>query len=195
MSLLRRHTLSIVLLLVLVLAAGAGWSVHRLHVQSQAAERMVDQLAECRVLVHKIKALQNKPSMAAASAMPMTDLARLIEDAAKEAGLSLAKLIRISPNPAQRLGETPYQRKPTQVLLRGVSLEQAIRFLHAVQQHDRELHVTAVRLSAAREPARQTPGSEQWTLEATLSYLIYAPPNDSGRARSSALARQPEAQP
>lgn len=166
-----RHPVPSIVCLLLAAAVAAGWSLHRLHQKRGAALAAVADRAECLQLCAQIRRLRERPSMAGAAEMQLNELAALIERAADAAGLPRRQLTRIWPQPARRIGDGPYREKPTQILLRDATLEQAVRFMHEIETSNRVLNVSAVRLSVPRDEARRG----AWSVELTLSYLIYAP--------------------
>ena len=98
-------------------------------------------------------------------------LARLVEAAADQAALPRQSLERIWPQPPQRLGDTAYQRHATQLVVRDVTLPQAVRFLRGLATGPKPLDIDQLRLSAPRGSAPTAPGiTETWTLEASVSY-------------------------
>lgn len=176
----RRLQFQVLLLLVLLMAA-TGWAFMRLADRRTAAQDAADQLAEAQQLIAQIEALREKPVLAGVQEMPPTDLAQLIEQAAQQARLDTAQIVRIWPEPARRLGETPYRQKPTQLLLRNVSLEQLTRFLLQLVQGPYQLRVSGLRLSAPRSLAAGgagDSGGNRWVAEVTLTYLLYSPAQD-----------------
>ena len=176
-----RHRLTLGLLLLVVLVAIAGWSWYRMNGYRQDARVAVADLAECQRLAAQIQSLRQRPNRAGAAEVQINELANAIESAADTASLPRQNLIRIWPENARRIGETPYKTKPTQVLIRGATLEQLTRFLHAIENHDYQLQVVSVRLTAPRDQD----ATNLWTAETTISYLIYDPPPQSGMRGAS----------
>ena len=140
--------------------------------QSQAAAvGAAKDLADCRRLASRIQALSRQPARAGTQEVQLKELISRIETAAKNAQISPDSLIRIWPEPAQRIGDTPYQQKPTQILLRQVTLKHIIKFLHTLTSGDLGLYADAIRLTSPR--SEET--GKTWTAEVTLTYHIYAP--------------------
>jgi len=147
------------------------WSYGQMSASKEAVLSAAQDTAQCRHLADRIGQLQHKPSLAGSSELAMTELARLIEQAAAGSEIPGGSLVRITPEAARRIGDSVYKEKPTQVLLRNVTLGQIVRFLHSLTGNDSGLEARQIRLSAPRD--QQT--GDQWVLEATLGYLIYAP--------------------
>ncbi|MCC6680511.1 MAG: hypothetical protein IT445_06370 [Phycisphaeraceae bacterium] len=167
----KRHPALVSSLLLLAAACAAGWALHKLWGQQAAAEDIARELAECQQLVRQISWLRDQPNLAGASEVQINELAALIEKAAGEAQVDRANLVRIWPNQARRVGDSPYLENPTQVLIRNASLEQVCRFLTLVEDSSFNLRATAIRLTVPHE----SDDEKLWTLETTVSYLVYSP--------------------
>lgn len=170
----RRLQLQLLVLLVLLSVLSVAAYLHMAR-QQAAARDAVTQLAEARQLVQQIESLRDRPVLAGVQEMPPTDLAQLVEESAQKANLDVAQIVRIWPEPARRIGQSPYLEKPTQILLRNATLEQFTRFLAHVIQSPYRLRVSALRLSAPRDRDAAATGPDRWTAEVTLTYLLYAP--------------------
>ncbi len=118
-----------------------------------------------------IEALRDRPTLAADRERLDGEMAGLIEKQASSLGMS--RPARISPEPPQRVGESSYKEKPTQVALRGVTIEQAVRFVHALCAADAALNVKSLRLTP---PSVDNPAGK-WSADVVLTYLIYSPRN------------------
>jgi Tfp pilus assembly protein PilO len=174
MSLLRRQTLLVVLLLVLSSVA-VLWSYAVMADRQRAAQRAARETTLCRQLADRIEQLRHRPSLAGSQELATSELAKLVEQAATASQLSADNLVRIAPEPARRIGEGPYKEKPTQVLLRNVNFRHVLKFLHTLSKPSTGLSVRQIRLTAPREQE----AVDRWAVEATLSYLVYAPGSDS----------------
>lgn len=145
------------------------------------------QLVEAQGYAQKILENRDVPQLVSDREMELTHLARLIERSADQAKVPRQALDRIWPQPPRRIGDTVYQRKATQLVIRDITLPQVIRFLHGLAVGDSPLRIDSLRLSAPRNSSathsagRQTnssPSRETWTLEATVSHLLYKPAAD-----------------
>lgn len=105
----KHQTIVVVGLLLLLGLVSAGWSMVRLSNARQQARQQARELDECRRLIAQIKNLREKPNIAGATEMQINDLAAVIEKAADEAELPRQNLIRIWPEQARRIGDTPYK--------------------------------------------------------------------------------------
>ena len=162
------------LLLVLagLLGLAAAWSYETMAASRQWTTKAREDLAACRQMADRIEALRRRPTMARQHERASAETIGLIEKSAKAAGITTAKLLRISPEPPQRLGDTVYTVKPTRVLLKNVTLQQLVQFVHAIVTDREALHAKAMRISA---PSADDAG-RLWNVEVVLTYLIYEPP-------------------
>jgi hypothetical protein len=168
-ALQRRWALLVATLVGSILLAGAAlWHLHGIRQQAQEAALI---LTQCRALAQDLRAMRDRPRLAQAQERPLQELTRHIEQAAAAAHMTSAHLIRIWPENANRLGDTAYLEKPTQLLLHDVTLEQITRFLTAMSGADPTLTIPTLRLTADNDAA----SDKHWTAEISLNYLIHAP--------------------
>ncbi|MBI1368397.1 MAG: hypothetical protein GC162_07050 [Planctomycetes bacterium] len=173
----RRHTVMAAGLFAALLSVGAMIYGHMAEARAAAVTAMSDAKA-CEELASEIRSLRERPSLAKSQELAHQELTQRIEAAAQSAGIGVQSLIRITPEPARRVTQTAYERKPTQVVLRDVKLPQLVAFLEQIGAEDAGPQVTRLRLDA---PAEQD-GGDQWGAELTLTYLIYSP--EANRTRS-----------
>lgn len=173
---------------VALLLLACAWSYGVLASSRQAALEASDDLATCRKLATRIQALRQKPSVAGTRELEPTELSKQIEEAAKGAGIPAERLVRVWPEQARRVGNSPYKEKPTQVLLRGVSVQQTVTMLHALASSDSGLQVKSLRVIAPREGER----ADGWTVETTVASLIFAPGGDAATRRGDSSDSRPE---
>lgn len=173
----RRRTVLIGVMMV-VLLCGAAWSFSGMMDGRAKARRAAQELAECRGLVCDIELLRDEPVVAAARDLDEKELGRPVERSAKQAGLPDPEqwLANTEPRKARRVGETPYLRKRVVLDLRGLSLGQLGVFLHHLTEGS-ELNVQDLHL---RTPRGDSEG-DTWDADVTLSYLIYAPAEETDR--------------
>ncbi|MEM8738839.1 MAG: hypothetical protein AAGG38_10240 [Planctomycetota bacterium] len=162
----------------LLLAAGfAGWSMLHLDQARTQQRAAATQLASAQRYTQTIQKHREAPTRIADREMQLTLLARLVEHAADEAGVSRQKLDRIWPQPPRRVSDSPYLRKSTQIVVREITLPQAVTFLHQLTNtRDVSLSLDTLRLIASREAERSNGSPETWTVEAAVSELLYQPP-------------------
>lgn len=175
----------------LALLAALGWSFARLSDSAAAARAAGQDLAECRALAARIEWLRTRPAVAGAQQVGAADLSRRIEDAAHAADFEDGSIERIEPAPARRVGDSNYREVPTVVRIRRVTLRQVFTFLQALGAdsasrtgHSSALSVQSIRLSAPR--GEET--GDRWTVESTLTYLIFSPKQSGRSAGESAEA-------
>ena len=169
-----------VLLMTIGFAAYSGLRLN--HARAQFVQAS-EQLEDAQQFAGQIKHHRQTPRRITDQEIEVTYLARLIERAADQARVPRQSLDRIWPQPPRRISDTPYQRKATQLFVREITLAQAIGFLHGLTSSDLPLSIDAVRLSAPRNPptvhSMATDMPELWTLETTVSHLLYQPASDS----------------
>jgi hypothetical protein len=157
----------ILLLLLAVLLAGlAVWAWQDLSASRQAAETAWADLAACRSAAAKIQAYRRRPTLATDTERLASETTRLIEQAAKKAEISADDLQRISPESSRRIGDTVYREKPTQVLLRKVTV-----LVYDMVAGEAGFTARSLRLSAPRE----ADGGNTWSADLVVTYLIYDP--------------------
>jgi hypothetical protein len=100
------------------------------------------------------------------------EITQMIDAASQKAKIAPAKLVRITPNPPRRVGESVYKEKPTQILLKEVTLSQVVEMLYDLSQGENPLIPKSIRLTT---PRNQDTGN-LWDGEIVLTYLIYDPP-------------------
>jgi len=154
-----------------LLGLTALWSYQYMASQRAAALAARADLAACRRGAARIAAFRQRPAMAADREQLLSETTSLIEQAAAAAGIPPDKLIRIVPEGPQQLGKTPYKEKPTQITLRGVSLEQLVKFVHPLTGGERGLHAKALRITSHDQGDSAGP----WSADLVVSYLIYEP--------------------
>ena len=134
-----------------------------------AALTSANDLVLCRGMATSIKEYMQQPALASEHELLTAQTNSLIEKAVVDAGISKRCLIRITPEPARRLDDSSYKDKPSQVLLREVTLKQMVPFIHNLLSAG--LNARAIRLVS---PKPEDTGP-LWTAEITMSYLVYDP--------------------
>ena len=155
-----------------LLIAAIVWSCRRLANARRAALAAEENLAACRGMVAQIGRHNQRPAMASDHERLAAETTGRIERAAKAARVDARSLVRITPEPARRVGDTAYKEKPTSVLLKGVTLKQLVGLMHRLSSDRRGLAARSIRIAAPR--AEDTGAT--WNAELTLTYLIYDPP-------------------
>ena len=158
-------------MIVMMLCSVAIWSWFSYTGARDASGTALSSLSLSIELAERIESLRRRPTMAGDSEMAMTQLAGLVEQASQAANLPDRSVARVWPQRPRRIADTAYKENPTQVQLRGVSLEQLIRFLDHMIGQTEGLNIGSLRLQAPRDTARQG----LWEADADLSYLVYAP--------------------
>ena len=147
------------------------WSLNSMLAERAAAQAAASELEDCHCFEAEIVRLRAKPALAAERERRSAEVTGPIERAAQAAGISADRLVRISPEPAQRVGETAYKEKPTRVFLKNVSLEQVVAMAYGLSRRDEGLGLKSMRLTA---PSREAT-TGLWSAELVFVYLIYEP--------------------
>ncbi|MFA6135161.1 MAG: hypothetical protein WC869_14200 [Phycisphaerae bacterium] len=159
------------LLLASVLGVTAIWSYGQMASRREAALAAREDLHECRSTAARIETLRKRPAMAADRERQSGETASAIEMAAQSAGIASEQLLRISPEPPQRLGDSAYKEKPIAVTLRNIRLDQLVKMTFALESGELGLNTRNIRLNAAEA----TDGSGLWSADVVMTYLIYEP--------------------
>lgn len=175
----KQFWLGLVWALLLIAIASGYWAMRRSAGRLQAAQL---QTQECQKMASEIAQLRDRPGFAALDIdSPRTITARA-EEASKLAKLSPTSLVRIEPQAAMRLRDSPYRLRPTRLELRGVTLTQIINFTHAMIDESQGTTVRDLRLTLnppkeGPEPETRADGHvDRWTAELVLTQLIFSPP-------------------
>lgn len=166
----RRMKVYIVIIFVLM-AFIAAWSTSNLLAARATAMVAARNLEDCRRFEEQILRLRTRPALAAEHERLATEIVGPIEKAARQAGIPAERLIRISPEAAQRVGETAYKEKPTRVFLKNVTLQQVTAMAHGLMASEEGLGLKSLRLTVQSRDA--TTGT--WSAELVFAYLIYEP--------------------
>ena len=166
-------------LVVVGLSIAAIWHVAWMLEHRGTAQRAANNLADCKLLAEQIVELRTRPAVAADEEMGIQELDDRIEYAKGQARLTNQTrdvIDIVDPQPARRIGNSPYLQKPTMFALRDVSLPQLTAFLYHLTDGS-GLTVRSLRL---RVPTGEAT-ADRWDVETTLTYLIYAPPESLRR--------------
>jgi hypothetical protein len=161
----------ILLVLGIALGAAALASYGVMAGRQAAAETAQADLQACLRDAAAIESLRHRPRLAADHERLATEVTGLVEQAARTAGIAPASLQRITPEAAQRLGDSAYLEKPTLLVLDGVTMEQLVRLIHTLVASQEGLHPKSVRLTAPRLAA----SDNTWAADVVLTYLLYEP--------------------
>jgi acyl transferase domain-containing protein len=151
-----------------------GLLAYSLYAYGQAVDRTdraAGQLRQTRQLIQQIQRLQQRPAIAETQAVREPQLARIIEQCARRAGLPAKAIDQIRPHRPRRVPGTVYQELRTDIALRRVGLVPCLIFTAELANHDLGLAIHDLRLVAPR-------GDEDdplWQCDLTVGYLIYAP--------------------
>jgi hypothetical protein len=158
---------------VLLVAAVSGlWWMYD---QKADAHRAARALAQSDALAEVIEKLKARPTIAAADEqMGVQSLDPMIAKALQAANLPRRPTIAgITPEASRRLGKSPYNVKPTTVSIRNVNLAQLTVFLYHLSNG------TGLNVRDLQIRPTQARDSQNWDAQATLTYLIYAPADET----------------
>lgn len=177
---LKRQTLMLAAGAALVVFVSLIWAYGHLAEARAAADYALGDTGQCRQLAGQIKTLRIQPSRVQSQELQNQEFNQRIEAAAQKAGIPRQFLIRITPEPARRIGETDYKRKPTRINFTRITMPQLVAFVQALAAEEAGPDLTQLNLAAthAHEPG------EPWIAELTLTYLIYAPKQPASQQAS-----------
>ncbi len=138
-------------------------------------ESASENLLRVQELASAIGKLRRTPTQAALASTPTGEIARKLQLAAEKATIPLAQLSRIDPRPIRRMGDSAYLAQETRVELRNVTLAQLVTWLQEITAQANDLTATGLRLVAPREPNPASDASETWSVEVTLTQLVFSP--------------------
>lgn len=141
--------------------------------QKQRALQASEDLKECSLMVQKIKTLRHRPTLATERERLSDEITGLVERMALSAGLG-ADIVRITHEPAQRIGDSAYTEKPTRITVRKTRLRRLVTLLHGLTRGEHGLRAQTLRLS----PNRPDEDADSWDAEFVVTYLIYDPPTN-----------------
>lgn len=156
-------------ILAVCLIAVSYYSYDNMISCKEATLASASDLSLCREMIQSIDQYRQRPALASEHELLATQTNSLIEKTAIGAGISKRSLIRITPEPARRLEDSSYKDKPSQILLRDVNLKQMVPFIHKLLSAG--LNAKSIRLVS---PKPDDTG-QLWTMEITMSYLVYDP--------------------
>ena len=161
----------------LLLAMLCFWSAGRLASARAAKLSAENDLARCRQIASSLSSIQNRPALSGSSQHEMEELSHQIESAAQKASIPPQSIVRIWPEPARRVGESVYKEKPTQVLLKKVTMQQVAGFLYTLTGEGDALSAKSIRLT----PLQDDKGANLWTADVSVSYFVYDPPENAAK--------------
>lgn len=168
----KQMRVGVIWLALLALVAAGYWSMHA--AKGRLNEAM-HQEQQCQKMTKEIKALLDRPGFAALGVDSPSTITARAEEAKQQANVQSESLIRIEPQSAVRLRDSPYRLRPTRLELRGVTLEQVISFTHGMIDEAQGTTIRDLRLTMVDGDAGQQNEAELWTAELVLTQLIFSP--------------------
>lgn len=166
------------LIAIAVLAVCSLWLYFTMDANCEAARVEAENLRVCRELADRVKKMRQRPAQTGTEARSATALALQIENSAKTANIPQAQIVQIDPQPARRLGSSPYKEQPTRVELRDVGMSQLILFIDGLLAGQPGADLAELRLSASEgsnAPAASGGTSERWEAELVLTDTFFSP--------------------
>jgi hypothetical protein len=157
---------SVIVLAALAAINAAVWAA----AQRTGASLAIADAQACERLVQTITTDRRERQVASSEKTGIQALGRHIQLAAQQADLPDTALQGIYPQSGRRMADSPYMVKPTVLSLRRVNLGQIAVFLYHLTAES-GLRVRDLRLRSPRDESTE----EVWHVEATVTYLIYAP--------------------
>jgi hypothetical protein len=125
-----------------------------------------------RVDARSIVSLRRTPPRAAERLKPNEELLAEVDAALGAAGVSKETWQDSVPQPAQREGQSPYQRLTTRLYFEGITLQELTGFAHGLLSSDSTLFISALRLTAAGRSGSQPGPAAKWNTDLAVSYLV-----------------------
>ena len=131
---------------------------------------LLDQIEQMNADVQRLKALRAAPRSATDRERPKDELLAQIRDAIHNAAMPKERWIGNDPALPVRVPRSPYKRLTTRLSFEQVTLHDLVTFAYYLNEGDRALNVSDIRLVAPRGDKKDT-----WNADISVSYLIYSP--------------------
>lgn len=161
------------ILLVALSVILLGWSFTEYRSAKRSYEQAEEDLQESQQLGSRIAQWITKPTMASLSTQTSLEHTRQITESMRQAKIPTDSILSISPMDATRVGQSDYQQRQTQVVLKGISLS-VLAMLQTALDHRSGLYLEDLVLTPSSQPIAGN-GSESWDVRLTLTQLIYSP--------------------
>ena len=138
-----------------------------------------EDMIKCRELADSIVRLSShRQNQMTDQPQDESSIDRRSEEAAQLANMSPEKLEKTSHPSPRRLGQSPYRENLTTIILKEVSMEETIRFLHALTGDSPSLRVQSLRFWT-QKGNKVDALQDRWNVDLTLADLVYDPKTDS----------------
>lgn len=158
-------------------AVVGGWAWNEAAARTDALSR----LTASREVVDDIRRLRARPAVSAERADTSGDLSQSLDMALRLTEVRPTALARVEPQLPQRLGETDYRAQTVDLQLSNVRLQHAVEFAQQLESAASAWTVRRVQLT----PAASADAAELWSIQLTLTKLIYDPISPSARLKPS----------
>lgn len=152
-----------------------GWAGWRWTGRQEEFAMAREQASNCDDVGRQIDSLRGAPAKVEETARTGEALAKLVESAAQEAGLSNDRIVHVAPAEPRRIGDSPYLEQTTAVELRAVTLRQLIEFSLSLGRKEPRIKIPAVALRTPPGDINANNGRELWNVQLTLTAHVFAP--------------------
>ncbi|MCR9293812.1 MAG: hypothetical protein NXI32_13890 [bacterium] len=129
---------------------------------------------QCQQTGEQIRRLASKPTIAATALESSQELLLSITAAITSVDIQADKLVSVSPGEILRLGNSNFQQRATQLLLRDIELSKLAAFYNALTDRN-GLCLSGVTLTPAADSPNASNTGESWNARLTLTEIIYSP--------------------
>lgn len=160
-----------------LLLASVIWGYCSMRASKERLALAAEQEQKSRGIAKEIQQLRDRPGFAALNVDSPHTITMRAEAARQQAAFPAAAVLRIQPQGAVQLRDSPYRMRPTRLELRGVTLKQVIQFAHAMIDESQGTTIRDLRLTLGNRSGNELENSlDYWTAEMVLTQLIFAPP-------------------
>lgn len=131
---------------------------------------LVRQVEEMNADMLAVRRLRAAPRLATERQRPNDELLAEVRSAMDRSHMPAERWVGNDPSRPVRLPRTPYKRLSTRLAFEDVTLQELVTLSFFLVKHNPALRVSSVRLSAP-----VTAKAKNWSAELTVSYLIFAP--------------------
>lgn len=170
-----RAPLAIVASITLLLGMWVWLETRSLASKQDSHATLVRQVEEMNSDMLAVRNLRAAPRLATERQRPNDELLAEVRDAMGSAKMPAARWVGNDPSRPVRLPRTPYKRLSTRLAFEDVTLQELVTLSFFLVKSNPALNVSSVRLSAP-----MTAKSKNWSAELTVSYLIFAPFQNTG---------------
>lgn len=165
----------LILLFACALCLVDGWAGWRWAACQGELAMAREDVSGCEELGQRIESLRGAPVKVEETARTGDALAKLVESAAQDAGLTSDRIVHVAPVEPRRIGDSPYLEQTTAVELRAVTLRQLIEFSLSLGHKEPRIKIPSVSFRTPPGDANTNIGPELWNVQLTLTAHVFAP--------------------